>query len=129
MKTLAAVFLFALPAFGQVTDVPQPKWFDTQTKIELSASALAIAADGWTTRLNAANTASAGYRFDEYNPLLRPAINSDVETSLYFGAAFSTQILANWLLQKRPRERHVLNWAVVGMEIYWASYNTYKRRF
>lgn len=88
--------------------------FKRSTVIELTAVAGSMAADGYS---------SPWKKSQEYNPVFRPFVSSASGRSAYFSASFGAVLLANKMLSRHPKMRHVMNWSIVGTELFWTASN------
>jgi hypothetical protein len=91
-----------LPALGAqaqdlLPDAPRPKtahhFLDTETKIELAASAVSISLDGLSTMKVMAYQRKP-YHLSERNPIARPFMNKRPLAAAYFATAFVGEVAA-----------------------------------
>lgn len=117
---LILVAALAAPAHCQVLpDAPAARPFlDRETVAELTISAGALAADGYTTF-------AAPSRLPETNPLLRigDAYHSRRGVSLYFGGVFAAEVGGMYAFRRHRWIKRLIPLAVTAVEVSQAVRN------
>ena len=110
--------LICLGVPSQAQEQPGRKWLTLETKLELTAIAGSLAADGWTTRR------VLGHNIRELNPISRPFMQTNKGAAAYSSLSLAGAAGGSWALRRHPWLRRSLSWGLVGLEVGCAVHNS-----